>query len=125
MRPPASTARAGPSSRGSTTPGACHGHGVARVGREAGRPTCALFALEELSGGTRASLVARAAHEVVTLDAAVIKDAGATARAWPLVDLDAPGAFDAALALAAGVLVYDDAGATPGERRVRKMAIAW
>ena len=89
---------------------------------ETGRPTA--VALEVSPDGTRA-VVARAAHEVVTLDAALVAAAGATARAWPLVDLDAPGAFDAALALAGGTLVYDDAGATPGERRVRKMTIGW
>jgi hypothetical protein len=89
---------------------------------ETGRPTA--LALEASPEGTRA-VVARAAHEVVTLDAALVTAAGPTARAWPLVDLDAPGAFDAALALAGGALVYDDAGAVPGERRVRKMVIAW
>jgi hypothetical protein len=89
---------------------------------ESGRPTA--LALEGSPAGTRVVL-ATAAHEVVTLDAAVVKDAGATARAWPLVDLDAPGAFDVAVALAGGALVYDDVGATAGERRVRSMAIGW
>ncbi|HEY4013248.1 MAG TPA: hypothetical protein VGM06_07910 [Polyangiaceae bacterium] len=89
---------------------------------EPGRPTA--LALEGSPAGTRV-VVATAAHGVVTLDAAVIKETGATARAWPLVDLDAPGAFDAAVALAGGALIYDDVGATAGERRVRSLAIAW
>ncbi len=87
-----------------------------------GRPTA--IALEVAGSGVRAA-VARAGHGVVTLDAATLPMTGPSARAWPLADLDAPGAFDVSLTLAGGALVYDDVGATGAEHRVRRMAIAW
>ena len=55
--------------------------------------------------------------------------------AWPLVDLDAPGSFDVALALAGDALVFDDVGVTApggtavasgtGAHRVRRAAVEW
>jgi hypothetical protein len=45
------------------------------------------------------------------------------ARPWPLIDLDAPAAFDVTFALAADALVFDDVGAGPTDRRLRRAAV--
>ncbi len=88
-----------------------------------GRPTA--VALASADAGPRA-VVARALHDEVTLDAVILPlDDVAPARAWPLLDIDAPSAFDVAVALAGNGLYYDDIGHTPGSHRIRHATIAW
>jgi hypothetical protein len=86
--------------------------------------------------GVRA-VIARTWREEVTLDATwlAFRQEEPGGPAWPLVDLDAPGSFDVALALAGDAIVFDDVGiATPpgtaapsatGAHRVRRAAVEW
>jgi hypothetical protein len=91
-----------------------------------GRPTA--IALGSSDDGVRA-VVARTLGDAVTLDGVVVPaDDSRPPRAWPLLDIDAPAAFDVALALvggATGGLFYDDTATAPGSHRVRRATIAW
>ncbi len=90
-----------------------------------GRPTAVVLSAAPIGGAVRA-VVARATRDELTLDALSLGDDGKTASPpWPLVDLDAPASFDVALTLAGDALVYDDAGATPDDRRVRRALVSW
>jgi hypothetical protein len=64
--------------------------------------------------GVRA-VIARTWRDEVTLDATWLSSRRdePVAPAWPLVDLDAPGSFDVALALAGDVLFFDDVAPAP------------
>lgn len=95
--------------------------GALRVA-EGGRPTAIALAA---SGSDVHAVIARAANDAVTLDAASLSPASTSAIATPLVDLDAPAPFDVALALTGGALFYDDVGTTEVDHRVRRMAITW
>lgn len=78
------------------------------------------------AAGTLHVVVARAVHGEMTLDAVVLPpEASAPAGPWPLLDIDAPSAFDVALALSGDTLFYDDTGRAPGSHRIRRAAIAW
>jgi hypothetical protein len=98
--------------------------GFDRIGN-AGRPTAIALAA---SRGYVQAVVARAANDVVTLDAlrcGAGPAEGVVREAFPLVDLNAPAPFDVALALAGGALFYNDTGAAARDHRVRRMAISW
>jgi hypothetical protein len=72
------------------------------------------------------AVFSRTLHDEVTLDAVVLSsDDSRPALRWPLLDIDAPGAFDVALALRGGDLFYDDTGRAPGDHRVRRASIVW
>jgi hypothetical protein len=80
------------------------------------------------AAGTLHVVVARAVHGEMTLDAVVVPSGAPTptpAGPWPLLDIDAPSAFDVALALSGDTLFYDDTGRAPGSHRIRRAAIAW
>lgn len=90
----------------------------------AGRPTS--IALGAPSRGGVHAVIARSAGDEVTLDGLAIGADGTPAtKPWPLLDLDASGSFDVALALAGGALVYDDMGSSPADHRVRRAAVEW
>jgi hypothetical protein len=85
--------------------------------------------------GVRA-VIARTWLDEVTLDATWLasRPDEPVAPAWPLVDLDAPGSFDVALALAGDAILFDDVGVTTpgtaassgtGAHRVRRAAVEW
>jgi hypothetical protein len=84
-----------------------------------GRPTSIALAASGPSFGNAQMVVARSAHDGVTLDAVT---GGGTSS---VVDLEAAAPFEVAVALAGGAIFYVDAGSTPAERRVRRLAIAW
>ena len=87
-----------------------------------GRPTAIALA----SGDSLRAVVARTVRGEVTLDVIQLPpDGGGPARPWPLLDIDAPAAFEVELALAGDVLFYDDIGHAPGDHRVRRATIAW
>jgi hypothetical protein len=93
-----------------------------------GRPTA--VAVTSIAGApSRESIevvVARSGSAGVTLDAVRLADDGAPVeRAWPLIDLDAPPAFDVTFAVTNDGLVFDDVGPGPGDRRVRRAAVSW
>jgi hypothetical protein len=72
------------------------------------------------------AVIARAGPGGVTLDSiGLAADATTIVKAWPLLDLDAPPAFDVAFAATADGLVFDDVGAGPGGRRVRRASVRW
>ncbi len=88
-----------------------------------GRPTA--VAVTSVTDGTEV-VVARSGPEGVTLDAVRLRaDGTPVARAWPLVDLDAPPAFEVALAISSDGVVFDDIGSGPSDRRVRRAAVSW
>jgi hypothetical protein len=88
-----------------------------------GRPTA--VALASAKDGAHA-VFSRTFHDEVTLDAVVLSfDDSRPALHWPLLDIDAPGPFDVALALGGGDLFYDDTGRAPGNHRVRRATIVW
>jgi hypothetical protein len=80
------------------------------------------IALEPDAGGTVRGYVARSVPGALVLDGfdATAQDA----QAYPIVEL--PGvALDASVAVLGDALFYDDHGARPGERRLRRATIAW
>jgi hypothetical protein len=88
-----------------------------------GRPIA--MALQRSDAAVRA-VVARTVGDSVTLDAVVFSaDAPAGAQPWPLVDLDAPGAFEVTVALAGTSVFFDDVGKTPANHRVRRAVVGW
>ena len=102
------------------------GHVVGKPGvlpmAGAGRPTS--LALIPAGEGTRA-IVARNDRDDVTLDAFVVSSEGTPGAAWALLDLDAPGSFDVALALTPDALFFDDIGRAAADHRVRRAALSW
>ena len=90
---------------------------------DVGNPTA--LALAPDGDGVRAFL-ARSNHEDVTLDGVMLRaDGSAATPAWRLLDLDAPGSFDVALAVSGDAIFFDDIGATAAAHRVRRAAITW
>jgi hypothetical protein len=90
-----------------------------------GRPTSIAF-VPGATDETAEAVIARAGTGGMTLDSIRLAgDATTLVKAWPLVDLDAPPAFDVAFAATADGLVYDDVGAGPGERRIRRASVRW
>ncbi|MDP9035340.1 MAG: hypothetical protein M3O50_11075 [Myxococcota bacterium] len=88
-----------------------------------GRPTALTLAVSH--DGAQA-VVARSAREGIALEGVSFNVAGIPqTKAWPLISLEAPPSFDVALAMAGGVLFFDDTGAAPENRRLRRAAIAW
>jgi hypothetical protein len=89
-----------------------------------GQPTA--IALEASSGdGYTRAIVARSAHDSVTLDATRLAWTGAPPPTAPAADLEAAPPFDVALALVGGAVLYNDTGAAAADHRVRRMAISW
>ncbi len=93
-----------------------------------GRPTA--VAVTSIAGAPAGEsievVVARSGLAGVTLDAVRLADDGAPVeRAWPLIDLDAPPAFDVTFAVTNDGLVFDDVGPGPGDRRVRRASVSW
>jgi hypothetical protein len=86
---------------------------------EGGRPTSMAFAPSRPSLGLPQIVVARSAHDGVTLDAVTAE--GATS----ILEIAAAAPFDVAMVLAGGNAYYVDAGASPAERRVRRLGMAW
>jgi hypothetical protein len=89
-----------------------------------GRALALALALAPPGEGVRA-IVARNDRDDVTLDAMGIAADGTPGRPWALLDLDAPGSFDVALALAGGALFFDDIGASAADHRIRRAAFSW
>jgi hypothetical protein len=88
-----------------------------------GRPIA--MALQRSDTAVRA-VVARSVGDSVTLDAVVFSaNVPAGAQPWPLVDLDAPGAFEVTVALAGASVFFDDVGKTPANHRVRRAVVGW
>jgi hypothetical protein len=78
------------------------------------------------SGDVLHAVVTRAVRGELTLDAVVLAaDAAVSPRPWALLDLDAPAAFDVAVALTGDTAFYDDSGRTPGSHRIRRAQLAW
>ncbi len=88
-----------------------------------GKPSA--IALERAGSDIRA-VVARTWRDEVTLDAAKLSsDLGTPSAVWPLVDLDAPGSFDVALALSGDGLYFDDLGSAASDHRLRRASVDW
>jgi hypothetical protein len=90
----------------------------------AGHGRATSLALAPAADGVRA-IVARNDRDDVTLDAVAIAADGTPGRPWPLLDLDAPGSFDVALALAGDALFFDDIGPSAADHRIRRAAFSW
>ena len=90
----------------------------------AGHGRATSLALVPAGDGVRA-VVARNDRDDVTLDAVAIAADGIPGRAWPLLDLDAPGSFDVALALDRDALFFDDIGPSAADHRIRRAAFSW
>jgi hypothetical protein len=77
-------------------------------------------------GGGARIVIVRTNKDDVSLDVVYVRADGTPARtAWPLDDLDAPGTFDVALALAGDALYFDDVGTSPADHRVRRAVLTW
>jgi hypothetical protein len=89
-----------------------------------GRPT--EVALQGGAGGVRA-VVVEASRDGLSMDGFRLggEDSSAIEHPSDLLDLDAPASFDVTLALAGDAVVFSDVGASPGDRRVRRAAVAW
>ena len=61
----------------------------------------------------------------MTLDAVGIALDGTSGQPWALLDLDAPGTFEVALALTGDALYFDDIGRSAADHRVRRAALSW
>jgi hypothetical protein len=90
----------------------------------AGHGRTTALALAPAGDGVRA-IVARNDRDDVTLDAVAIAADGTPGRPWALLDLDAPGSFDVALALTGGALFFDDIGPSAADHRIRRAAFSW
>jgi hypothetical protein len=104
-----------------------------------GKPSTVALELAPADAGDRRergvrAVVARTWRDEVTLDTTWLspKQGESPARAWPLLDLDAPGSFDVVLSLAGDMLFFDDLGvasvtsAPPnGTHRVRQAVVDW
>jgi hypothetical protein len=83
------------------------------------------LALDAAADGIRA-VVAHATSNDVVLDALVLsKDGVPAGRSWPLVELDAPGSFEVALAFAGDAVFFDDTTAPGGDHRLRRVSVVW
>lgn len=78
-------------------------------------------AIEAHQGGLRA-VVARGNDEEIALDALALSG---EPRATPLLTLDGPPSLDVALVLHEGVLLFNDDGPRPSDKRARRARIAW
>jgi hypothetical protein len=91
-----------------------------------GQPTGIAFVPGDPAADDAEAVVARASPGGMTLDAVRVgSDGAALAKAWPLLDLDAPAAFDVAFVPTADGLVFDDVGADPRARRIRRASVRW
>jgi hypothetical protein len=83
------------------------------------------LALDAAGDGVHA-VVAHATPNDVVLDAlALSKDGAPVGRSWPLVELDAPGSFEVALAFAGDAVFFDDTTAPSGDHRLRRVSVVW
>jgi hypothetical protein len=88
------------------------------------RPTA--LVLEPAPGGGARAVIARSRAGIVGLDAVALGRTGDPAGpAWPLLDLEAPGTFEVALAFAGDAVLFEDVGEARGARRVRRAAVVW
>jgi hypothetical protein len=84
------------------------------------------LALQTASDRVRAIVGRSSGDEKMTLDAVLVGTDGVVlGHPIPLLDLDAPGSFEVALALAADGLYFSDLGRTVDDHRIRSAAIAW
>jgi hypothetical protein len=90
----------------------------------AGHGRTTSLVLAPVGGGVRA-IMARNDRDEVTLDAVAIGADGAPGLPWAILDLDAPGTFDVALALTSDALFFDDIGPSAADHRVRRAALSW
>jgi hypothetical protein len=90
----------------------------------AGHGRATALSLAPAGEGARV-ILARNDRDDVTLDAMTLGPDGAPGRPWALLDLDAPGSFDVALALAGDALFFDDIGPSAADHRVRRAALSW
>ncbi|HEY3819645.1 MAG TPA: hypothetical protein VGL81_20895 [Polyangiaceae bacterium] len=104
--------------------GAGHVVGPPGVIPMAGRGRATSLALAPAADGVHA-IVARSDRDDVTLDAVGLAPDGTAGHPWPLLDLDAPGTFEVALALSGETLYFDDIGRTLAGHRVRRAALSW
>ncbi len=102
------------------------GHVVGRPGviPMAGRGRAMALVIAPASDGVHA-IVARNDRDDVTLDAVGIAIDGTAGHPWALLDLDAPGTFEVALALTGDTLYFDDIGRAAADHRVRRAALSW
>ena len=102
------------------------GHVVGRpaVIPMAGHGRATALALGPAADGLRA-IIARNDRDDVTLDAVGIALDGTSGHPWALLDLDAPGTFEVALALTGDALYFDDIGRSAADHRVRRAALSW
>jgi len=102
------------------------GHVVGRPGviPMAGHGRATALALGPAADGLRA-IIARNDRDDVTLDAVGIALDGTAGQPWALLDLDAPGTFEVALAFTGDALYFDDIGRSAADHRVRRAALSW
>jgi hypothetical protein len=132
-------ARLDPDGRVSGSPARLPLSASAGDGPAGARPTSLI--LQRAPGGGARVIIARSRAGVVGLDALAVGPAGEPGAAWPLFDLEAPGAFEVALGFAGDAVVFEDlaegregtprAGevigwqAARGARRIRRAAVLW
>jgi hypothetical protein len=90
----------------------------------AGHGRATALALAPAADGVHV-IVARNDRDDVTLDAVALSGEGVPGHPWALLDLDAPGSFDVALALAGDSLFFDDIGRSAADHRIRRAALSW
>jgi hypothetical protein len=102
------------------------GHVVGRPGviPMAGHGRATALALGPAGDGLHA-IIARNDRDDVTLDAVGIALDGTSGQPWALLDLDAPGTFEVALAFTGDALYFDDIGRSAADHRVRRAALSW
>jgi hypothetical protein len=77
----------------------------------------------EAHGGTLRAVVTRGTDDAIALDAV---DLGTVPpRAFPLLTLDGPPSLDVVLVLHEGVVLFNDDGPMPSDRRARRAKVAW
>ncbi len=74
-------------------------------------------------GGALHAVVARSDAERVSLDTVLL--APGPPRAFSLLTLDGPPSLDVALVLEGDILLFNDDGPTPQDRRARRARLAW
>jgi hypothetical protein len=90
----------------------------------AGRGRATALVLEGTPDGVRVVLARNEGNDL-TFDALTLAADGTAGHPWPLLDLDAPGSFEVALALVGDSLFFDDIGHSPADHRVRRAMLSW
>lgn len=90
-----------------------------------GFPTAVALDAAATGKGAPLAVVARASRDELALDAIDFAGAGGAARTFALLGLSGPPSLDVSLALAGGVLYYNDGGPTQEDDRARRMTLSW